>query len=153
AVLNPLLVGGRLTDDLRLEQTLVDHLHLPPRDPAPQPELVRIWRRDTANPAQVSLIALLFDGPEPFIRGNTTLAILDHASAAVPVVTVDQQNAARTLLLFPAGGSFGSPLAGDLSATISSSFTGANGQPATDIAPIAIAVPAQPATMSPEPAP
>jgi hypothetical protein len=152
-VLNPLLVGGLLTDDLRLEQTLVDHLHLPPRDPATQPELVCIWRRDTANPAQVSLIALLFDGPEPFIRGNTTLAILDHASAAVPVVTVDQQSAARTLLLFPAGGSFGSPPAGNLSATISSSFAGANGQPATDIAPIAIAVPAQPVTMSPEPAP
>lgn len=154
AAINPLLVGGRLTDDMRLEQTLVEHLHLPPRDPAIEPELVRIWRRDAADPTQVSLLALLFDGPEPFVRGDTTtFAIADHANAAVSIVSIDQQNAARTLVLFPSGGSFGSPPAGDLTATISSSFTGSNGSPATETATIAIAVPVRPATMSPEPAP
>jgi hypothetical protein len=153
AAMNPLLVGGRLTDDMRLEQTLVDRFHLPLRDPPIEPELVRIWRRDPTDPTQVSLIALLFDGPEPFVRDTTTLALVDQANAAVSIVTIDQQNAARTLLLFPSGGSFGTPPAGDLTAMLSSSFIGSNGLPATETATITIAVPARPATMSPEPAP
>lgn len=145
--------GTRIADDLLLQQALLDHLHLLPRDPPPQPELVRVWRRDAADPSQLSVIALLFDGPEAFLRADSCTLDIAGSTAAVPFVTVEQRGAARSLVLFPAGAGLGGLAAGSLTLRVTQAFTGADGSPASEIASLAIAIPARPATLEEERAP
>ena len=153
AELGPRLASGRLVDDEALEAALTTHLALHERPPARTPEIVRIWLRDPSDPSQVSLAALLFDGPEPFIRADTDVVVTDASSQVAATALVAQQSDARTLVLFRSGSGFGHRPPGDLTLTLVSHFIGEDGLPAEETAQMSLAVPATPSTLAPEFAP
>ena len=150
AALGPLSPGEHIVDDGLLERLIADHLHLLPRNLPERPEVVRVWRLTGGGGSPVTLLALLLDDPEPFLRaGLDSLAVV----SATDVILVQQQSGARTLVLFRQGTGIGSPPSGDLSVVLASSFVDANGAPATETATLLIPVPSQPPTLAAEPVP
>jgi len=101
---------------------------------------VRVWR-EQADAWDV--VALLVDGPEPFLRDGATL------QAGVGLLEVRGVSGARSLVLFPSSGAFG-PLTGDLALTVSETYYNLAGDAVAELATIAVAVPEKPAFFGPE---
>ncbi|HYI12141.1 MAG TPA: hypothetical protein VEK57_24015 [Thermoanaerobaculia bacterium] len=142
-------LSGRQTDAQLLETVLHQHLHLPARAPASRPELVRIWRRAGPAPGDVALLAVLFDGPEAFIRATGSLSVRDSFATAVSFVLIDGESATRSLVLPQGAGGIWS----ELRFTITDPFTGATGTEVEENATIVLPVPPRPAFLDEEPAP
>lgn len=141
--------AARVLDDALLATVMTDLFGLPPRPPAAEPELVRVWGRDATGER---LVALLLDGPEPLPRpGDGALELRTAANAALPIALVQTTSGARTLILFRDGATSFGPLASQpLTLVASDAFVAADGSRQTDFATIALPVPARPAFLEPE---
>jgi hypothetical protein len=142
-------LAGRKTDAQLLETVMHEQLHLAPRPPAVRPEVVRVWRRAGPAPGDVTLVAVLLDGPEAFLRAKGTLTVRDGFANPVPFAVVDNESFTRSLVLPRAMGMAWS----ELRLTIADAFTGAGGTTVSEDASIALPVPPRPAFLEEEPAP
>lgn len=97
---------------------LLERLELPPRPPAREPEIVRVWNRGSSAGAPWSVIALLIDGPEPVLRHGVQLAAAS-AVGGVTIAIVAALSRSRALVLFTAGAGVGVAPVGPLVLTVS----------------------------------
>jgi hypothetical protein len=137
-------------DDQKLDQTLFDHIGLPFRRPANDPEVILIWRKSGVSFAAVGL---LLDGPEPILRSEASSIALTLDGAPVDFRIIGGQSKTRLLLVFASGGQFNPIASGSLSIAITDAFTDNNGAAATEVATIPLAVPDAPAVVAPEAVP
>ncbi len=139
---------GRTTGAQLLETAITEQLHLLSRPPAERPELVRIWRPNGPNPQDVTLTALLLDGPEALVAANATLSLEDGFASAIDIATLSNETGTRVLVL-PKG-----PIAGsELRLTIGDPVPGPGGTSTLEEAGIIVALPARPPFLEQEAAP
>jgi len=139
----------RALDDALLATALTDLLGLPPREPAAEPELVRVWERTATGER---LVALLLDGSEPLPRpGDGGLEVRTAADVTVPVALLQAASGTRTLILFRDGAtSFQARAPAPLKLVASDTFIAVDGSIQTDTATLDLPVPPRPAFLEPE---
>lgn len=146
AAIGPLLPGGHRVDGTLLDTVMTEHLHLPRRPTPAEPEIVKIWKRTGDD---FSLIALLFDGPEPLTKLGSDTITVTRAGVPLTSARLGRADGSRTLLLFDPG-----PVAaGSLTATVGTTFTDAGGNQVPQTASLPVNVAQLPTPYLPERAP
>jgi hypothetical protein len=139
----------RVADDGLLATAMTELLGLPPRDPANEPELIRVWQ--TAGAGE-QLVALLLDGPEPLPRPvDGALELRTAADVPIPITLVQAASGTRSLILFRDGGSGYTTFApAPLRLALSDTWIAADGSTQVDNAVLNLAMPTRPAFLEPE---
>jgi hypothetical protein len=144
AAIGAQLPGGHRTDGTLLWEVLLALLRVPVGGSPADPELVRVWGRTAESDPEVWLVALLLDGLEPLFKSGLDSAAVDLQGIPVPLLRLDREDGARTLLLFE---SPVSRFVGDVTLTVTTSYIGANGLPQTDTVHRVVTVPLLPASL------
>ena len=141
--------AARVSDDVLLAATMTERLGLARREPAAEPELVRVWQR---TPGGEQLIGMILDGPEPLPRPlDGGLEIQTAANVPIPTVLLSGTSGTRTLVLFRDGATGLKAIAPeDLRIVVTDAWVAADGTHQVDTAARIIAVPARPAFLEPE---
>ena len=141
--------AARVTDDVLLAKTMTEWLGLARREPATQPELVRVWQR---TPGGEQLVGLILDGPEPLPRPvDGDLAITTAANVPVPTVLLQGTSGTRTLVLFRDGASGLKAIAPEgLRIVATDAWIAEDGTRQVDTATRLLNVPPRPAFLDPE---
>ena len=121
--------AARVSDDVLLAATMTERLGLARREPATEPELVRVWHR---TPGGEQLVGLILDGPEPLPRPlDGGLEIQTAANVPIPTVLLSGTSGTRTLVLFRDGANGLKAIApDDLRIVVTDAWVAADGTPA-----------------------
>lgn len=141
--------GPRTVDDTLLETVMTQLLQLPPREPATEPEIVRLWQ---TTPAGEQLIGFLLDGPEPMPKTDKgTMNVRTITDGVIPTVLLQSASGTRSLVLFSDGASTLITIApAPFRVVVTDAFVAADGSQQTNRAVLHVNVPSRPAFLEEE---
>ena len=142
--------AARVTDDVLLAKTMTEWLGLARREPATQPELVRVWQRTPGGEQLVGLHSRRTGTAAASGRWRTSRS-QTAANVPVPTVLLQGTSGTRTLVLFRDGASGLKAIAPeDLRIVATDAWIAEDGTRQVDTATRLLNVPPRPAFLDPE---